>query len=76
MRTYTREEYIAFHEGRKARGRALVNNVTRHGPVYYVKSQSSAQVYIVDPMRQTCTCPDYQRHEAPCKHIWAVKLSA
>ncbi len=31
------------------------------------------RIYIVDPVHQTCTCPNYVFLRTECKHIRAVK---
>jgi len=42
---------------------------------WLVLSQSKARTrYTVDPKIQTCTCPDYEAWELPCKHVYAVKF--
>ena len=43
------------------------------GPVYEVHSQSG-NTYETDIQAETCTCPDYQRREAVCKHLRRVEL--
>jgi hypothetical protein len=40
---------------------------------YGVPSQSQANVYYLTDGR-SCTCPDYQKRQQPCKHARAVKL--
>jgi transposase len=41
-----------------------------------VLSQTGAKKkYLVDPEKQTCTCPDFEAWELPCKHIYAVRLA-
>lgn len=47
--------------------------------VYYVKAQSGDGEYRVErPGYQkwwTCTCPDFSKRKAPCKHVYAVFFS-
>lgn len=51
--------------------------------VYRVKSQTGIGEYEVrthqkygqDRAKHTCTCPDYEKNHADCKHIFAVKFS-
>src|SRR5438067_11931325 len=40
---------------------------------YGIPSQSVARLYYLADTR-SCTCPDFQRRSAPCKHIVAVRL--
>src|SRR5437868_691896 len=40
---------------------------------YFVQSQSSKGIrYVVEPMNQSCDCPDYLDRGEPCKHVFAV----
>ena len=63
--------------GRRTRGMAIAALVqiekSRIG--YKVPSQSSAGSYVVnvddDP---TCTCPDFAKRQARCKHVYAVEF--
>ncbi len=52
------------------------NNMLLHsGRVWIVPSQSGANNYRVydDPESPFCTCPDFERRQAKCKHIYAVE---
>jgi transposase len=42
---------------------------------WQVPSQSCAKTYTVDPVGQTCTCPDHQEWHHKCKHIFAVEIT-
>ena len=42
---------------------------------WLVPSQSGQQIYTVDPVAQTCTCPDHQDRKEKCKHIYAVEFT-
>jgi hypothetical protein len=49
-----------------------IRNVT--GPVWAVPSQSDdATAYLVDAVKGTCSCPDFELRRASCKHIFAVQ---
>lgn len=49
-------------------------NKTEHG--WLVPSQSAGDtIYTVDPVKQTCTCPDHQEAGHKCKHIYAVEFT-
>ena len=63
--------------GRQQRGLAIaaVARLEKHRLGYKVPSQSGNGTYVVntddDPI---CTCPDFERRQAPCKHIYAVQI--
>lgn len=42
---------------------------------YVVRSQSRNNTYAVIKIKSgwTCSCPDYARHNAKCKHVYAVE---
>jgi hypothetical protein len=49
-------------------------NKTQNG--WLVPSQSGAdKIYTVDPVKQTCTCPDHAENGHKCKHIFAVEFT-
>jgi len=50
-------------------------NLTHQGRVWNVPSQSGSNSYRVydDPQTPFCTCPDFERRQARCKHIYAVE---
>jgi transposase len=64
---------------RKERGLAIAARckITKNGETWQVPSQSGyAPVYFVkpDPTSPSCTCPDFEKREAKCKHIYAVEI--
>jgi len=62
--------------GRLERAKALVSLVRRTGDgVYVVPSQSGAGEYTVDLVAGTCTCPDFAKRGARCKHILAAGMA-
>ena len=40
-------------------------------PRFLVRSLTSGGIYVVDPAEAawSCSCPDYHRRNAPCKHL-------
>jgi hypothetical protein len=47
-------------------------------PRFLVRSVTSGGIYVVDPAEAgwSCSCPDYHRRNAPCKHLvaaWCLK---
>src|ERR1051326_8302585 len=49
-------------------------NKTENG--WLVPSQSKGEtIYTVDPVKQTCTCPDHAESGHKCKHIYAVEFT-
>jgi transposase len=61
---------------RESRGRLIAaqSNILRHGMRWIVPSQTGGKTYVVDIEADpaTCSCPDYELHGGPCKHIYAV----
>jgi hypothetical protein len=62
---------------REDRGRLLAQRggIRQLGSLYVVPSQTQgaeAPTYVVDPVDQTCTCPDYETRRSRCKHQEAV----
>ncbi len=63
--------------GRQQRGMAIAARVSieKNRLGYKVPSQSGNGSYVVntdgDPF---CTCPDFERRQQPCKHIYAVEF--
>jgi transposase len=43
--------------------------------LWLVPSQSSKKQYKVDPVAQSCTCPDFEYTGFKCKHQYAVELT-
>ena len=64
--------------GRQLRGMAIAARVKieKNKLGYKVPSQSGSHSYIVnvgdDPF---CTCPDFERRDQPCKHVYAVDFT-
>lgn len=65
---------------RELRGLALYRDhgdeIERVLPHVYVVPGCSGGEYVVHLGRQTCTCPDFERHHAPCKHLYAAEIAA
>lgn len=64
-------------EGRQQRGIAIAATTPirtdRYG--YKVPSQSGNGSYLVNlEFGAYCTCPDFEKHERPCKHVYAVQF--
>ena len=52
---------------------ALTSVVNKLG--YKVPSQSGRGSYVVNLDGEPfCTCPDFEKHQQPCKHIYAVEF--
>src|SRR5260370_12431798 len=64
-------------DAREQRGLAIAAlcklNKTPEG--WLVPSQQGERIYTVDPMKQTCTCPDHAEAGHKCKHIFAVEFT-
>ena len=62
--------------GRQARGLAIAAlvNIKKNKLGYAVPSQSGSGTYVVnvddDPF---CSCPDFEKRQQPCKHIYSVR---
>src|SRR5437868_8518164 len=55
---------------------AARTKLTQKGDVWRVPSQSGYKpFYEVDTESQRCTCPDFEKREAKCKHIYAVEYT-
>lgn len=62
---------------RKERGLVIAarTRITQDGKLWRVPSASGYKpFYQVDPVAKTCDCPDYEKREADCKHIYAVQI--
>ena len=63
--------------GRQQRGLAIAAlvNIKKNKLGYTVPSQSGSGTYVVnvdgDPF---CTCPDFEKRQQPCKHIYSVQF--
>lgn len=67
-------------EAREQRGLeiAATKKLRQTGKLWLVPSASGSGTYVVDPSvygTATCTCPDYELHQAPCKHVYAVEYT-
>src|SRR5438105_15634661 len=64
-------------DAREQRGLVIAAMVKLNGSngTWQVPSQTCAKVYTVDPVGQTCTCPDHQEWHHKCKHIFAVEIT-
>ncbi len=69
---------LAHPPTREARGIKLFkergDEITRVLPFVYTVPGCKGGEYLVHLKRETCTCPDYERHHAPCKHIFAATI--
>jgi transposase len=55
---------------------AALCKLNKNGDSWLVPSQSSGErTYRVDPVKQTCTCPDHQEAGHKCKHLFAVEIT-
>ena len=64
--------------GRQRRGMAIAAlvRVERNRLGYKVPSQSGNGSYVVNTDNTPfCTCPDFERRQMPCKHIYAVQVT-
>jgi len=65
-------------EARKQRGAqiAKAGGFRQRGHLWMVPSQSHAGKWVVDYTdgEPTCTCPDYEKRSAFCKHIFAIEI--
>jgi len=56
---------------------AAISKLTKKGDKWHVPSTSGyAPYYVVDPNPRSphCTCPDFEKRQEPCKHIYAVEI--
>src|ERR1041384_7315687 len=62
---------------REEKGRVIADRarIVKSGNLYLVPSQSSQKKYKVDPIKQTCSCPDYEHTGFKCKHQVAVEIT-
>ena len=64
-------------EGRQRRGLAIaaITKIERNRTGYKVPSQSGNGTYMVNlDDAPFCTCPDFEKRQEPCKHIYAVEF--
>jgi SWIM zinc finger len=48
-------------------------------PRFVVRSLTSPGIYVIDPRVWSCSCPDFHRRHAACKHVlaaWCLKRAA
>jgi hypothetical protein len=66
-------------EPREQRGLeiAATRRLLAKGNLWLVPSSVSKQRYIVDPSEGSgsCTCPDYELRQLPCKRVYAVEYT-
>jgi transposase len=64
-------------DGREQRGLVIAAMVKLNGKdgTWKVPSQSCDKTYTVDPIGQTCTCPDHMEWHHKCKHLFAVEIT-
>lgn len=72
----SRQEADSFRARRRERARGLL--VIQQSGKCLVRSSNGDKWYQVDPIKQTCTCEDWKRHnDGPervwCKHLYAVE---
>jgi transposase len=60
---------------RQQKGIAIATKATikRDGNLWLVPSQSGHGKYKVEADASRCSCPDFELHQAKCKHIYAVE---
>ena len=64
-------------EGRQQRGLAIaaLARIEKNRVGYSVPSQSGNGAYVVNLDGEPfCTCPDFEKRQQPCKHIYAVEF--
>lgn len=53
-----------------------VQQPDEHEPIWTVASSNRAEaIYSVNWLTQTCSCPDFKKHEDRCKHLWAIHFA-
>ena len=63
--------------GRQQRGMAIaaLTRIEKNRLGYKIPSASGNGSYVVNPGDDPfCTCPDFEKHQQPCKHIYAVEF--
>src|SRR5215203_556423 len=62
---------------REAKGRQIADRarIVKSGELYLVPSQSGGKKYKVDPVAQSCSCPDFEFTGFKCKHMFAVAFT-
>lgn len=64
-------------EPREQRGLeiAATKNLRQKGHLWLVPSSTGTGTYVVDHEPATCTCPDFELRQVPCKHVYAVEFT-
>jgi transposase len=64
-------------EAREQRGLeiAATKKLSQKGDFWIVPSSSGTGSYVVDHEPATCTCPDFELRQVPCKHVYAVEFT-
>jgi transposase len=67
-------------EAREQRGLviAATKKLNQKGDLWLVPSATGTGTYVVDPTvygTATCTCPDFELRQEPCKHVFAVEYT-
>lgn len=62
---------------REAKGRDIADRarIEKSGALYLVPSQSGGKKYKVDPVANSCSCPDFEFTGFKCKHQYAVEFT-
>ena len=57
-----------------AQTRSIISKINESN--YMVRSTSSNNAYTITTTKSgwACSCPDYARHNAKCKHVYAVEF--
>lgn len=61
---------------RKGAEIAKTKRIARRGHLWVVPSASHSGTYVVenDGVKSSCTCPDHELRQQPCKHVIAVEI--
>lgn len=64
-------------EAREQRGLAIAatKKLKQKGDLWLVPSCTGTGTYVVDYEPATCTCPDFELRQQPCKHVYAVEFT-
>ncbi|HEX8721507.1 MAG TPA: transposase [Pyrinomonadaceae bacterium] len=62
---------------RETKGRDIADRarIEKSGALYLVPSQSGGKKYKVDPVANSCSCPDFEFTGFKCKHQYAVEFT-
>ncbi len=73
--TYQKVYTETLERGKRAEGIVEAGLVSDAGNgIYHVTSSTSGEIYEVDLINETCTCPDHTYRETLCKHIQAAAI--